>query len=109
MVNEQKGRVNDALTSLVKLYLPTDGDENEEVKRLFEGNVYRLGTLSTFRLMDLAGTIKWQFPKISITRPTGLGKHVREHSSVLHRQTLTPTPQFIKGTSRSRKLYNSPT
>ena len=83
MVNEQKSRVNDALTSLVKLYLPPDKDENEEVannrrehvharlKRLIEGNVYRLGTLSTFRLMDLAGTIKRQFPKISITRPTG--------------------------------------
>ena len=64
MVNEQRSRVNDALTSLVKLYFPVHSDESEEVannrredvhaalKRIIEGNVFCLGILSTFELMD---------------------------------------------------------
>lgn len=103
MVNEQKGRVNDALTSLVKLYFPKDRDENEEIannrredvharlKRIIEGNVFRLGTLSKSTLMDSAGTIKGQFHKISITRQTELEKLVREQSSALRCQALTTT------------------
>ena len=102
MVNEQKGRVNDALTSLVKLYLLIGKDENEEVannrrehvhaalKRIIEGNVFRVGTLSTFKLMGSSGTIKPRFPKISNTRQTGSEKLVPERSSTLLCQTLTP-------------------
>lgn len=30
MVNEQRSRIDDALASLVKLYLPLDPDEDEE-------------------------------------------------------------------------------